>query len=237
MSLSKLPMDETKYYDPTEVEAYIEEATITIKNLQARLSESTRRAEEAERSAERSIDEGQPEPASLGRALLLASQVAERTIYDADIKAAEIIDAAKEAATVIIAAAQQDADRLVEAAEKAGAVYFRNAQDRLLVAVSAFVEGADILQRQLAELQEEASGWQDSTSTSAVTPADPPPPAADRGRSVDLPGGIHNHAGRNGSRRQMPDADRGPGSSAEAPSSTAQQSIPSNRDRDEPDAR
>jgi len=81
---------ETRYYDPDEVDTYVNDATNTIRTLNARLLDATRRADEAERA----LGDKQTETASLGRALLLASDVADKTIFGAGATAAEIIRAA-----------------------------------------------------------------------------------------------------------------------------------------------
>lgn len=156
MSASDPPPGQQKYYDPAEVEAYVRDVTETIKTLQARLQEASRRAEAAERALD---GDAQPETASLGRALLLAGEVADKTIADANAKAAEILKAAEEKATEIIERANSEATRLVDAAGGAAADVFEKGEARLLAAVSAFMEGSNVLRAALGRIEEDATSW------------------------------------------------------------------------------
>lgn len=197
MSGSDVTAGEARYYDPGQVEAYINEVTNTIKTLQARLSEATRRAEEAERS----VGDGQePESASIGRALLLASEVAEKTISEADARAAEIVEAAHIEASAILAASQREADHLIDRAREAAAAHYRGGQERLLAAVHAFVEGANMLRHQLAEVEEDVTRGREPAPV-----ATPAPPAPDPQTRAEILGGIHNRAGSNGVRPPPPE--------------------------------
>jgi hypothetical protein len=226
MSATNFSSGESKFYDPGEVEAYINEATNTIKTLQARLADATRRSEEAERS----MSESQPETASLGRALLLASEVADKTLSDADARAAEIVRAAQAEASTIIAASQRDADRLIDRAKEAAAAHYRVGQERLLAAVAAFVEGANVLRGQLTEVEEDSTRWQGSV---------PPPSAVDRPARTDILGGIHNRAVANGTRPPAPDsgADAESDPSIRVPPLPPPPPMPSFRDQRAPGAR
>ena len=155
-----------KYYDPGEVEAYISEATTTITTLQARLEELARRAADAEQA----LGDYHPETASLGRALLLASEVADKTISDADaraeeivrvadVRAHEIVEAARKEADNILVTAQTEANRLINAATTAAADAFQVGQTRLLAAVARFVEGSNTLRAELAGVEDDATTW------------------------------------------------------------------------------
>jgi DivIVA protein len=209
--------DQQKYYDPAEVEAYVAEVTNTIKTLQARLTDAVRRAEVAEQSTG---GDRQPETASLGRALLLAGEVADKTIADADARGAEIIRAAEDRAVAIIEAANHEAQRLVEAAGGAAAEVFQKGEARLLAAVSAFMEGSEVLRGALARIEADATSWRSAVPSPSMAPTPAarstfvPPPAApaaspyaraaqdaappSRPPQPDLPGGVHNRASRNG---------------------------------------
>jgi hypothetical protein len=217
MSTSDAPPGQQKYYDPAEVEAYIRDVTETIKALQARLEETTRRAD----AAERYMGERNPETASLGRALLLAGEVADKTIADADIRAGDIIRGAEDRAVAIIEAANGEAQRLVDAAGGAAAGLFQKGEARLLAAVSAFMEGSNVLRSALSKIEEDAASWRSSVrgpQSPSAPPPTPPPVAptvspysgspfapapeatapASRPAQPDLPGGVHNRAYRNG---------------------------------------
>jgi hypothetical protein len=202
MSASNFSINEPKYYDPAEVDTYVNDATNTIKTLQSRLAEATRRAEEAERAAA----EGKPETASLGRALLLASEVADKTISDADVKAAEIVHAAHERASSIIATAEADGRRVIESAQRAAVDVFRDGEARLLAAVDAFIEGSTVLRGELAKVHDEASSWRGSMHQPGGSPLQPEPrshvPSPQR---PDSPGGIHDRAPENGARPPVAD--------------------------------
>jgi cell division septum initiation protein DivIVA len=156
MSSSDAPPGQQKYYDPAEVEAYVRDVTETIKTLQARLQEASRRAEAAERALD---GDSQPETASLGRALLLAGDVADKTIADANAKATEIIRAAEEKAADIVERANTEASRLIDAAGGAAADVFEKGEARLLAAVSAFMEGSNVLRAALGRIEDDATAW------------------------------------------------------------------------------
>jgi DivIVA protein len=162
-----------KYYDPGEVEAYISEATTTITALQARLEELARRAADAEQA----LGDYHPETASLGRALLLASEVADKTISDADARAEEIVRVADERAQEIVEAARKDADsvlvtarseanRLINAATTAAADAVQVGEARLLAAVARFVESSNTLRAELAGVEDDATAWRGTINTS-----------------------------------------------------------------------
>jgi len=177
-----------KYYDPAEVEAYVADVTATIKTLQARLQEAVRRAEHAEQSGpgerwDQASGDYHPESASLGRALLLAGEVADKTIADADTRAAEIARAAEYRAAAIVEAAHTEARRLVDTASGAAAEVFQKGEARLLAAVSAFVEGSNVLRAALSRIEDDATSWRNSGRTrptsdrpaSDLPPLDPAP--------------------------------------------------------------
>ena len=105
MSAPGFPAGDPRQYDPVEVEAYVNDATATIRSLQVRLADAARRADEAEMA----LADCPPETASLGRALLLASDVSDKTIAEAETRAAEIVRLAGEQAVSIIAAAEDEA--------------------------------------------------------------------------------------------------------------------------------
>ena len=159
-----------KYYDPAEVEAYVADVTATIKTLQGRLQEAVRRAEHAEQTGpgdrgDPPSGDYHPESASLGRALLLAGEVADKTIADADIRATEIVRAAEYRAAAIVEAAHTEARRLVDTASGAAAEVFQKGEARLLAAVSAFVEGSNVLRSALARIEGDATSWRHSGRT------------------------------------------------------------------------
>jgi len=160
MSTPSFPAGDPKYYDPAEVEAYVNDATTTIRTLQARLADAARRADEAEQA----LGDCQPEAASLGRALLLASEVADKTVAEAEAHAAEIVRAASEQAAAIIATAELEAHHLVDAAHGAATDIFRDGEARLMAAVSAFVEGSTVLREELAKVGEDAARWRAGSS-------------------------------------------------------------------------
>jgi len=225
MTTSEPTGGQDRYYDPAEVEAYILEATTTIKSLQAQLREVTRRAEDAEHG-----QGTQGETASLGRALLLASEVAEKTIADADSNAAQILRSAEDQAKALIEAAHAEGDRLVVAARGTAERAFQDSEARLLAAVNAFVEGSNILRDELSKVKLDVTKWREPSVDETYGPPDsvaapigprgesatPPftapslsaPPLTD-GREpasppyADLPGGMHNRASQA--------AERGPG--------------------------
>lgn len=235
-----------KYYDPGEVEAYVADVTNTIKTLQGRLQEALRRAEHAEqehREGDQPYGDAAAESASLGRALLLAGEVADKTIADADARAAEIVGDGQRRAAAIVEAAQSEARRVVDAAGGAAAEIFEKGEARLLAAVSAFVDGSNVLRSALARIEEDATDWRHlgrppvppqrqppewerPDSASSTPPPSPhqsgdagasygPPP--DRSGPPDLPAAVHNGAGRNGFRRTPADA---------PPSDTSSFSVP-----------
>lgn len=172
MSASSFSVGEPKYYDPAEVEAYVNAATATIKALQARLTDAIQRAE----ASEAALDNSQPETAGLGRALLLASEVADKTISEAEARAAEVVRAAEERGATLVAAAEAEATRLVDAARETAADIFRKGEARLLGAVNAFVEGSTVLREELAKVGDDATGWRVET---------PAPPTASVRDSAD----------------------------------------------------
>jgi cell division septum initiation protein DivIVA len=182
---------EAKYYDPAEVESYISEATSTVNALQSRLADALRRAEEAERA----LDEKQPETASLGRALLLASSVADKTIAEAETKAEEIHNDAEVRAASIVAEAEVEARRVVEVAQAAAADIFGRSEAQLLAAVNALVDGSNVLREELAKMEGETSRDRASVGAEIF-----PPPITGTRRLPNTPGGIHNRlSSRNGS--------------------------------------
>ena len=147
------PADRATYYDPGEVEAYVKEATATIKALQARLQEEVRRADQAEVA----LGDYHPESAGLGRALLLAGEVADKTISDADAKASEILESARAEAAAIVERGRHEAQEIVSKATAEAAAEYRIGENRLMAAVSAFVEGVDVLRGQLTKIADETS--------------------------------------------------------------------------------
>jgi len=145
-----------KYYDPREVDAYIARATQTIRNLQARLVEAQRHAEQGGDAGE-SVD--------LDQRLRRAGQIAERTVANAHAQAAAIVGAAEKRAAAVMAAAHEEAHRLRDGAEAAAAEVFQAGEARLMDAVGAFVEGTDILRAELARMDAEGVRARSRNST------------------------------------------------------------------------
>jgi hypothetical protein len=179
------------YYDPGEVEAYVKEATATIKALQGRLQEEVRRADQAEAA----LGDYHPESAGLGRALLLAGEVADKTISDADAKASEILESAKVEAGAIVERGRHEAHELVSKAKLEAAAEYRKGEERLMAAVNAFVRGVDVLRGELATIAGETSPPADPPTETVETidrerslPQPPPPPATpSAGRPPSVP--------------------------------------------------
>jgi cell division septum initiation protein DivIVA len=176
MTTQETPSGDQRFYDPTEVEAYVNEVTGTIRTLQARLVEAERRADQAGLPGDQ-----HPETATIGRALLLAGEVADKTIAEADARAAQIVGAAEDRAADIVSAAKADADRMIDRARDAAAEMFQRGEARLLAAVSAFVEGSDILRAELTRIEEDAASWRGSNRATPGTdsPVSSPPPRPD----------------------------------------------------------
>jgi cell division septum initiation protein DivIVA len=217
MSTPEVSGGEQKYYEPAEVEAYVNDVTNVIKGLQASLREATVRAE----AAERALADNHPETATLGRALLLAGEVADKTVAEADIKAEEIVRAAQDRASGITGAARSEAQRLVTTAREASADLYQMGEARLLAAVDAFIQGAEVLRGELATIKVEASTWRDSIATSDASgmgsPSraefDPPPKADPNANGGHTPG--------SGSADRTQSTE--PGASSAAPSSRSAQ--------------
>jgi hypothetical protein len=152
VTVSDLPAGATRYYDPNEVEAYIRDATTAIGMLQARLQEAVHRAEEAERK----LADYKPETLGLGRALLLASDVADKTIADADGRVAEIMRVAQRQAAELIDNANAEALRVVDDARSVAADLIQQGYARLSAAVSSFVGSSQLLQAELSAIVDEA---------------------------------------------------------------------------------
>jgi len=96
---------------------------------------------------------------------------------------------------LIVATADDDARRVIEAAKGAAASLFSSGEARLLAAVSAFVEGSNLLREEMAKVAEQATSWRDT----------PPPPVASNRPAVDpraatatTNGGRPNDSGTNG---------------------------------------
>jgi hypothetical protein len=137
-----------KYYDTAEVEAYISDATTAIAQLQERLQQATARAEAAE---QRASGTG-PDTASLGRALLLASEVADKTIAEADERAREVLRQAEKDAAAVLEAARREAAKLVEAATQAAA---EQAAQVRLPENHPFLAAVDGFLRHIAQVRED----------------------------------------------------------------------------------
>jgi vacuolar-type H+-ATPase subunit H len=159
--------DQQKYYDPAEVEAYVTDVTNTIKTLHARLLDATRRAE----LAEQTFGDQHADTASLGRALVLAGEVADKTIADADARAAEIIRSAEAGASGITQSAHDEANRLVDSARSAAADLFRSGETRLLEVVAAFVEGTNVLRADLEKITSHATSWRGTIPSAGPQPS------------------------------------------------------------------
>ncbi len=159
MSVPGGPSGQQKYYDPAEVDAYVADVTKTIKTLQARLKDAERRADLADLAEQR--DQVAQAAGRAGTDGVNQARRADQTVAEAEDRAAAIVRAAEDRAAAIVGAANAEAYRLVDAARDAAADVFQTGEARLLAAVSAFVEGSNILRREMARIEKDATNWRD----------------------------------------------------------------------------
>lgn len=122
------PAGDSRYYDPAGVDAYIAAATTTISELQDKLAAMLRLVA----AAEHGVSSSQADTMSLGRALLLTSEVADKIIADADVRAEEITAAANAHARSVVAAAATEAGRIIGQAQTVAAEILGRGEERLL---------------------------------------------------------------------------------------------------------
>jgi cell division septum initiation protein DivIVA len=180
MSTSDVSVGSQKYYDTAEVEAYIAETGVAISQLQERLQDAIGRAEAAEQRPSGVA----PDAASLGRALVLATEVADKTIAEADQRAAEIIQQAQRDAAGLVGAAREESERLVAAARQTAAESPSPGEPPLLAALDTFLGRSPQVREdlRLVEREAEACRWRlvQGSAGSADRVGDsrsvPPPP-------------------------------------------------------------
>jgi len=203
MSTSDVSVGSQKYYDTVEVDAYIAETGVAITQLQERLQDAIRRAEVAEQRPSGVA----PDAASLGRALVLATEVADKTIAEADHRAAEIIQQAERDAASMVDAAREEAERLIAGARKTAAEAPSPGEPPLLAALDTFLGRSQQVREdlRLVEREAEACRWRlvqgatDSADRTGDSRSAPPPP---RGLQAEPP--QYNWRSPQGPRQEPP---------------------------------
>lgn len=163
---------ESRYYDAEEVEAYIQQAEATFAELSGQLQTALARAE----AAEGQIGGVSRDRSSLGRALVLASEVADNTIAEADQQAARIRGEAEGHARQTMERAREEAARLT-----AGNNARADREAAILAALARFDEQCQALQQDLDAVQREVTALTESRlfGSPSLPPAEPAPPAGE----------------------------------------------------------